>query len=174
MHLEYRVLLLGFLNLGFGEYTGNMGLKDQQLGLNWIYENIESFSGKNDEIMLFGGSAGSAYVHAHTLNAKSRKYFNRAFMSSGSLSFWNSPYHVQEIQDCLEINEMTDDELVVYLKTANISTLTKCNGTDWLLNYESPNAIRPFLTKKAKEIYTSNDPPVLDVLFVVASQVNKI
>lgn len=59
VHLEYRVLLLGFLNLGFGEYTGNMGVKDQQMGLRWIYENIEQFSGKKDEIMIFGGSAGT-------------------------------------------------------------------------------------------------------------------
>lgn len=61
VQLEYRVLLFGFLNLGFGEYTGNMGVKDQQLGLKWIYENIENFSGKKDEIMLFGGSAGTCF-----------------------------------------------------------------------------------------------------------------
>lgn len=117
---------------------------------------------------------GSVYAHAHTFNAKSRKYFNRTFLSSGSLGFWHTPYHEQEIWDCLEIDGLTNVELVEYLKTANISTLTKCNGTDWLLNYESPNAIRPFLTKRANEIYTSDEPPVLDVLFVVASQVNKI
>lgn len=58
VHLEYRVQMYGFLNLGFGEYTGNMGLKDQQLGLKWVYENIENFSGKKDEIMIFGGSQG--------------------------------------------------------------------------------------------------------------------
>lgn len=50
--------MFGFLNLGFGEYTGNMGLKDQQLGLKWVYDNIEYFSGRKDEIMLFGGSVG--------------------------------------------------------------------------------------------------------------------
>lgn len=58
VHVEYRVQMYGFLNLGFGDYTGNMGLKDQQLGLKWIYENIEKFSGKRDEILLFGGSVG--------------------------------------------------------------------------------------------------------------------
>ena len=61
VHVEYRVQMYGFLNLGFGEYTGNMGLKDQQLALKWVYENIENFSGKKDEIMIFGGSVGKYY-----------------------------------------------------------------------------------------------------------------
>lgn len=56
--LQYRLGIFGFLNLGHGEYTGNMGLKDQQLAMKWIYENIEKFSGKKDEILLMGQSAG--------------------------------------------------------------------------------------------------------------------
>ena len=56
--LQYRLGIFGFLNLGFGEYTGNMGLKDQQMAIKWVYNNIEYFSGKKDEILLFGQSAG--------------------------------------------------------------------------------------------------------------------
>lgn len=56
--LQYRLGIFGFLNLGHGEYTGNMGLKDQQLAIKWAYENIEQFSGQRDEILLFGHSAG--------------------------------------------------------------------------------------------------------------------
>lgn len=59
--LNYRVGIFGFLNLGVGEYTGNMGLKDQQLALEWIYKNIEQFSGNKDEILIFGESAGKIF-----------------------------------------------------------------------------------------------------------------
>lgn len=50
--------IFGFLNLGFGEYTGNMGLKDQQMALKWMFENIEHFSGNKHEVLIFGQSAG--------------------------------------------------------------------------------------------------------------------
>lgn len=58
VYLSFRVDLFGFMNLGIGDYTGNMALKDQQLGMKWVYDNIEFFSGNKNEILLFGDSIG--------------------------------------------------------------------------------------------------------------------
>lgn len=60
--INYRLGIFGFLNLNFGEYTGNMGLKDQQLALKWINQNIENFSGNKSEVLLFGQSSGAYNV----------------------------------------------------------------------------------------------------------------
>lgn len=122
--------------------------------------------------MLNTKSTGGTFIHAHTLNEESRKYFTRAFTSSGAISFWNLPIesNVQKIQNCLGINK-TGNSLAEYMKTANSTTLKKCDETFWFLSIERPNATNAFVTKTPKEIYTSDKPPVLDILFATASMV---
>lgn len=56
--IQYRVGIFGFLNMNTSEYSGSMGLKDQQMAMKWVYENIENFLGNKNEILLFGESAG--------------------------------------------------------------------------------------------------------------------
>ncbi|XP_031619414.1 acetylcholinesterase 1-like, partial [Contarinia nasturtii] len=54
---NHRVGAFGFLSLGTREYSGNMGLKDQQLAFKWVHNNIEHFGGDNTRITIMGHSA---------------------------------------------------------------------------------------------------------------------
>lgn len=57
--VEFRVQAYGWLNLNLDDYSGNMGLKDQQEALRWTHRNIRNFSGNRNEMLLFGESWGT-------------------------------------------------------------------------------------------------------------------
>lgn len=62
--INYRLGALGFLSLDLPEYSGNMGLKDQQLALEWVYTNIDEFGGDRSRITVFGQSAGKFAINS--------------------------------------------------------------------------------------------------------------
>ena len=80
--LNYRVGALGFL-AGVAGLEGNFGLQDQQLGMEWVRENIAAFGGDPDRVTLFGESAGAMSVGLHVLSVpSSRPLFQTAILES--------------------------------------------------------------------------------------------
>lgn len=95
--INYRFQAFGFLCLPSMGISGNATLKDQQLALTWVHENISNFGGDSDKICLFGESAGAASVHLQLLNPKSRKLINTAIMQSNCvLADWLFQKHGEE------------------------------------------------------------------------------
>ena len=37
-------------------FDGNQGIKDQQLALQWVHDNIEKFGGNKDEVKIFSSN----------------------------------------------------------------------------------------------------------------------
>lgn len=69
--VTYRVGTLGFLSIpGSSEITGNQGIYDQELAIQWVYENIENFGGNKHDITIFGLSAGSLSVGFQVQNPR--------------------------------------------------------------------------------------------------------
>lgn len=62
------MLITGFLSTGDGALPGNLGLKDQNLALRWIQDNIGYFGGSKNKVTLFGESAGSTSVSLHIVS----------------------------------------------------------------------------------------------------------
>ncbi|EDW40255.1 Est-5C [Drosophila persimilis] len=65
--ISYRLGPLGFASTGDAGLSGNFGLKDQRLALLWIKQNIASFGGEPENIIVVGHSAGGASVHLQML-----------------------------------------------------------------------------------------------------------
>ncbi|XP_067949389.1 acetylcholinesterase-like isoform X2 [Watersipora subatra] len=82
--MQYRLGILGFLNLESEDAPGNMGLLDQVMGLQWTQDNADFLYGDKNNVTILGESAGSVSVSLHLISTKSRNLFNRAIMQSGT------------------------------------------------------------------------------------------
>jgi para-nitrobenzyl esterase len=85
--IQYRLGPLGFFAhpalAGEGSPSGNQGLLDQRLALQWVKKNIAKFGGDPGNVTIFGESAGSADVCYHVASPGSRGLFQRAISQSG-------------------------------------------------------------------------------------------
>lgn len=95
--VNYRLNTFGFLSNGTRS-SGNFGLWDQKLAIEWVHENIGGFGGNPAEVTLFGNSAGAVCVLYQSLNLENRGLFKRIIAQSGSvLAQWAQEYHPQEL-----------------------------------------------------------------------------
>ncbi|EFN75416.1 Esterase E4 [Harpegnathos saltator] len=154
--ITYRLGILGFLNIGHEEASGNQGLKDLVAALKWINVNIANFTGDPNNITIFG-------------------LFHKAILQSGvALCNWavreNQPEAFQlaslmgyNFKDPVKIvtffRELSDDELVI--KTAMVT-----NVKDFKMVVFGPTIDRaaknPFLPCPIRDLIDyDNDIPVL-------------
>jgi para-nitrobenzyl esterase len=88
--LNYRLGALGFYSLPALDATrsdapsGSDGIRDQQLALHWVQDNIAAFGGDPKNVTVFGESAGSMSVCLHLLVPGSSSLRQRVIMESGS------------------------------------------------------------------------------------------
>ena len=87
--LNYRLGFLGLLSLtGLTDeagHSGNYSFLDQNMALQWINKNIESFGGDPERVTLFGESAGANSTCFHMASPLSRDLFKNAILQSQGL-----------------------------------------------------------------------------------------
>ncbi|RCN29524.1 Carboxylesterase [Ancylostoma caninum] len=81
--VNYRLGALGFMSLG-DSTTGNYGLMDQRLALQWVRDHIASFGGDPQAVTVAGHDAGAVSVGLHMLSPLSKSLFRSAAVMSGA------------------------------------------------------------------------------------------
>lgn len=143
--IQYRLGPLGFLALQYPEYSGNMGLKDQQVGLRWVHENIHAFGGNREKITIYGHSAGASSINFQMFSPQSQGLFQRAILSGGSM--YNQFAYVTK-------NVNHTDILLTYLSNHWNQPKDQINEEEiraWL----TLSDVEDFIIHSSKRFYTS-------------------
>jgi para-nitrobenzyl esterase len=87
--VNHRLNVFGYLYLaGAGgarfASSGNAGVQDMQLALEWVRDNIGAFGGDPGNVTIFGESGGGAKVSTLLAVPSARGLFNRAIIESGA------------------------------------------------------------------------------------------
>lgn len=94
--VNYRLGALGFLahpalsaeaaanDSGQAPASGNYGIMDQQLALEWVKRNIPAFGGDPDNVTIFGESAGGLSTFSNLVSPGAKGLFQRAIVESGA------------------------------------------------------------------------------------------
>lgn len=130
---NYRLGVLGFLSTGDEASSGNWGLHDQRMVLQWIKAYIDLFSGDPNRVTLFGQGAGAASVILHLAAPKSEGLFHRAIAQSGSaLCDWaieKDPLNfAQAVADSVGCPNNSNERMVECLRTISASALLRAQS----------------------------------------------
>lgn len=91
--VNHRLGVLGCLDLS--EYggtdfaqSGNVGLLDLILALQWVRDNIARFGGDPSNVTIFGESGGGVKVSTLMAMPAAKGLFHKAIVQSGSMPMW--------------------------------------------------------------------------------------
>merc|ERR1712106_359378 len=179
--INYRLGALGLLTFGNNIVSGNMGLKDQALAIQWVKQNIESFGGNPNQITIFGESSGGMSVHAQVLSPWNYEQIQGAIAQSGTMLYQNSikssgereerfAKHVaEEIFECPSYVNELDETVLECLQRIDVADINKKLGVS------NPTAPSPFVWRPVIDNYAENPFLPMDPLEAMKTGIfNKI
>eukprot|EP00823_Brevimastigomonas_motovehiculus_P001174 TRINITY_DN1169_c0_g1_i1.p1 TRINITY_DN1169_c0_g1~~TRINITY_DN1169_c0_g1_i1.p1 ORF type:complete len:792 (-),score=191.01 TRINITY_DN1169_c0_g1_i1:159-2534(-) len=118
--VNYRLGVFGFLVvpelLSSAEWKNNQnplnfGFLDQEMALQWVHDNIASFQGDPNNVLIFGESAGGAAVEWHILAEFNitTPLFHKAIIESAAMTIpsWVLPTSLSKGDDLLQQTNCT-------------------------------------------------------------------
>ncbi|KAK5646893.1 hypothetical protein RI129_005357 [Pyrocoelia pectoralis] len=167
--MNYRLGALGFLSLEDDVLSGNNGLKDQNLALQWVKSNIESFGGNPNKITIFGNSAGGASVYYHILSPLSEGLFHSAISSSGiATATWalaqngEAKLNAQRLAQFLNCPITSSQAIVECLRKIDPNDIVKQNDKFMEFNYDPAIPHKPVIEPKHAGAFLTKHP--MDIL----------
>ncbi len=87
--VNHRLNVFGYLHLAKAggdrfKASGNAGVQDMQLALEWVRDNIAAFGGDAGNVTIFGESGGGAKVSTLLGTPSAKGLFKRAIIESGA------------------------------------------------------------------------------------------
>ncbi|XP_001602765.2 venom carboxylesterase-6 [Nasonia vitripennis] len=171
---NYRLGILGFLSTEDEVLPGNLGLKDQNLALRWVNDNIGAFGGDSRHIVLSGFSAGSSSIQYHYLSPMSRGLFSGSIAMSGTaFNPWAMAHFARKnaiklgaIFKCPTHDSRLMIECLKKVPTMEL-VLAENQFMDWQYNPEAPfapvwgDSFMPLSPKETLESGKNYDAPAL-------------
>lgn len=87
--------------------TGNYGLLDQILALEWVRDHIRDFGGDPENVTIAGESAGAACVTALCTSPLAKGLFRRAIAESSTVTAKSPAHSFRSFSDALEAGKVT-------------------------------------------------------------------
>ena len=143
LSLNHRLNILGFLDVSaYGpqyENSGNAGLADLVMALQWIHDNISAFGGDPDNVTIFGQSGGGGKVCSLLQCPAADGLFHKAIVHSG--------IHERRARPDAETSKILVGEMLKYLNIlpGEIEKLEEVEYHDLVKAY---NAVVPGLREK--------------------------
>ena len=88
--INYRLNIFGFfMHPELSDQTGNFGLEDEMMALQWVKDHISFYGGDPENITYFGESAGGAHVSYLMAAPRGRGLFKRGIIQSGAYNLFD-------------------------------------------------------------------------------------
>jgi para-nitrobenzyl esterase len=161
--LNHRLNLFGYLHLGDigGEKyaaSGNAGMLDLVLGLEWVRDNIAAFGGDPGQVMIFGESGGGAKVCTLLAMPSAKGLFHKAAAQSGasvrSASREDATRMAEAFLKALEVPASQVDKLQTLPPATLLAAMTKASAAQ----AAGPGGIRMGFQPVMDGRYVANHP----------------